>query len=163
MMKQLINFTKDESGAVTVDWVVLTAAIVGIAIAVIGLISGGISNAASSIDDTLRSAGVGWSFEAEGASTIEEYVNAYFESGGTVDPYDVFEGSEMDQGIRDAIIDNAPDGYEYNYQIDTATGTPVYENDLNGTYSIDGNVINQADYDLTVSSVDQVEYFDPAT
>lgn len=27
------NFTKDESGAVTVDWVVLTAAVVGLAIA----------------------------------------------------------------------------------------------------------------------------------
>ncbi len=34
-MKLTSNFMKDESGAVTVDWVVLTAAIVGIAIAVI--------------------------------------------------------------------------------------------------------------------------------
>ncbi|MCT4609572.1 MAG: hypothetical protein N4A70_10235 [Pelagimonas sp.] len=33
MMKFVKNFRKDEAGAVTVDWVVLTAAVVGLAIA----------------------------------------------------------------------------------------------------------------------------------
>ncbi len=33
MIKFIKNFRKDESGAVTVDWVVLTAAVVGLAIA----------------------------------------------------------------------------------------------------------------------------------
>ena len=33
------NFAADESGAVTVDWVVLTAAIVGLGVAMIGTIS----------------------------------------------------------------------------------------------------------------------------
>ena len=33
MIKFINNFRKDEDGAVTVDWVVLTAAIVGLAIA----------------------------------------------------------------------------------------------------------------------------------
>ncbi|MEM9639040.1 MAG: hypothetical protein AAGA94_15425 [Pseudomonadota bacterium] len=33
MMKFIKNFRKDEDGAVTVDWVVLTAAVVGLAIA----------------------------------------------------------------------------------------------------------------------------------
>ncbi|MFZ7092964.1 Flp family type IVb pilin [Primorskyibacter sp. 2E233] len=33
MMKFIQNFRKDEAGAVTVDWVVLTAAVVGLAIA----------------------------------------------------------------------------------------------------------------------------------
>ncbi len=36
------TFSKDESGAVTVDWVVLTAAIVGLGIAVIAAVSGGV-------------------------------------------------------------------------------------------------------------------------
>lgn len=35
------QFAKDQDGAVTVDWVVLTGAIVGLAIAVIGTISNG--------------------------------------------------------------------------------------------------------------------------
>ena len=33
MIKFIQNFRKDEDGAVTVDWVVLTAAVVGLAIA----------------------------------------------------------------------------------------------------------------------------------
>ena len=37
----LVRFAAEESGAVTVDWVVLTAAIVGLAIAVVGTIAGG--------------------------------------------------------------------------------------------------------------------------
>jgi len=52
-MFNIIKFYKDESGAVTVDWVVLTAAIVGIAIAVITLISGGVEDASTGINDEL--------------------------------------------------------------------------------------------------------------
>lgn len=33
MIKFIKNFRKDETGAVTVDWVVLTAAVVGLAVA----------------------------------------------------------------------------------------------------------------------------------
>ena len=55
-MKMFTKFANDESGAVTVDWVVLTAAIVGIAIAVITLISGGIQNASNGINDELNNA-----------------------------------------------------------------------------------------------------------
>jgi len=55
-MKLFAKFANDESGAVTVDWVVLTAAIVGIAIAVIALISGGINTASNNINDQLGSA-----------------------------------------------------------------------------------------------------------
>ena len=52
-MKLFTKFANDESGAVTVDWVVLTAAVVGIAIAVISLISGGINTAANNINNEL--------------------------------------------------------------------------------------------------------------
>jgi len=53
-MKNLINaFVKDEDGAVTVDWVVLTAAVVGIAIAVAATIETGLNNAATQIGSGL--------------------------------------------------------------------------------------------------------------
>lgn len=39
MINFIKNFRKDEDGAVTVDWVVLTAAVVGLAIAAYGTIS----------------------------------------------------------------------------------------------------------------------------
>jgi Flp pilus assembly pilin Flp len=38
MINFIKNFRKDEDGAVTVDWVVLTAAVVGLAIAAYGTI-----------------------------------------------------------------------------------------------------------------------------
>ncbi len=38
MVKFLCGFRKSESGAVTVDWVVLTAALVGMALGVVGII-----------------------------------------------------------------------------------------------------------------------------
>ncbi|GGE49516.1 hypothetical protein [Actibacterium pelagium] len=46
-------FVEDEGGAVTVDWVVLTAAIVGLAIFVIFLVRGGAGALATKISNTL--------------------------------------------------------------------------------------------------------------
>ncbi len=47
------NFRNDESGAVTVDWVVLTAAIVGLGIAVVASVRSGTTSVADVIDDSL--------------------------------------------------------------------------------------------------------------
>lgn len=47
------KYTKDESGAVTVDWVVLTAALVIIGGLVISIIRAGLLDASSAINDTL--------------------------------------------------------------------------------------------------------------
>jgi len=41
MIKFIKNFRKDEAGAVTVDWVVLTAAVVGLGVAAYGSINTG--------------------------------------------------------------------------------------------------------------------------
>ena len=41
----LERFSSDESGAVTVDWVVLTAGIVGLGLVVLGTTAGGITEA----------------------------------------------------------------------------------------------------------------------
>ena len=43
------NFARDEDGAVTVDWVVLTAAIVGLGIAVLASVSSGTNSLAVKI------------------------------------------------------------------------------------------------------------------
>jgi hypothetical protein len=51
------NFKNDESGAVTVDWVVLTAALVGLGLAVVVAIRPGIESAADSIYDDLKESG----------------------------------------------------------------------------------------------------------
>ena len=49
MMNFFKTFAKDEDGAVTVDWVVLTAAVVGLGIAAVATIQGGIDTAAGNI------------------------------------------------------------------------------------------------------------------
>jgi Flp pilus assembly pilin Flp len=43
------SFKNDEAGAVTVDWVVLTAAIVGLGLVVMTTVSGGLTSAATAI------------------------------------------------------------------------------------------------------------------
>lgn len=50
------NFAKDESGAVTVDFVVLTAGIVGLGILIVTQITGPIENAAGVIATDINSA-----------------------------------------------------------------------------------------------------------
>ncbi len=52
------TFAADESGAVTVDWVVLTAAIVGLGIAVVASVRSGVGNVAGEIRGSLESASV---------------------------------------------------------------------------------------------------------
>ncbi|MBY5987606.1 hypothetical protein FIU89_04370 [Roseovarius sp. THAF27] len=49
MIKFIKKFRKDEEGAVTVDWVVLTAAVVGLGVAGVSTVSGGVNGLASKI------------------------------------------------------------------------------------------------------------------
>jgi Flp pilus assembly pilin Flp len=52
------KFRKDEAGAVTVDWVVLTAAIVGLGLAVVASVRTGANSVGSQISSSLSSASV---------------------------------------------------------------------------------------------------------
>ena len=54
MREHFKAFLADESGAATVDWVVLTAASVGLGVAVMGEISDGIEDLSREIDTVLR-------------------------------------------------------------------------------------------------------------
>ena len=57
------KFHNDESGAVTVDWVVLTAAIVGLGIAVMLAVGPSIGDLANAISDGVNEQGVeDWDF-----------------------------------------------------------------------------------------------------
>lgn len=59
LFKLLKNFKNDESGAVTVDWVVLTAALVGLGLAVIVALRPGLENGAIAISGELNDAAAG--------------------------------------------------------------------------------------------------------
>ena len=62
MFKLMKTFKKDEAGAVTVDWVVLTAAIVGLGIAVLATVSDGVENLSGDIDTQLSGQGISTTF-----------------------------------------------------------------------------------------------------
>ena len=57
-LNTLKSFVANESGAVTVDWVVLAAAIVGLGLAVITSVRTGVSALGSDISNSLSSASV---------------------------------------------------------------------------------------------------------
>jgi Flp pilus assembly pilin Flp len=59
MLNFIKNFRDDEDGAVTVDWVVLTAAIVGLGIAVLSTVGAGTSALADKISSTLSAQTIG--------------------------------------------------------------------------------------------------------
>ncbi|MEL7026603.1 MAG: hypothetical protein AAGO57_05135 [Pseudomonadota bacterium] len=53
MLAKTTEFLTSEDGAVTVDWVVLTAAIVGLGIAVLASVSGGVTTLSDTISSNL--------------------------------------------------------------------------------------------------------------
>ena len=53
------NFVASEDGAVTVDWVVLTAAVVGLALAAVAAVRGGVSTLAGAISSAVSTTAVG--------------------------------------------------------------------------------------------------------
>ncbi len=59
MVKFLTRFCKNESGAITVDWVVLTAALVGMALGVVAIISTAAQDPADGLGATLTAQTVG--------------------------------------------------------------------------------------------------------
>lgn len=59
-------FIDSDSGAVTVDWVVLTAALVGLGLATTAVVSGGVSALSNDMDDQLVNQGIVTEFAAAG-------------------------------------------------------------------------------------------------
>ena len=63
MTAYIKKFAKSESGAVTVDWVVLTAAIVGLGLAVMAVVSNGVENLSGDIQTQLEVDQISSSFD----------------------------------------------------------------------------------------------------
>lgn len=58
MINFIKNFRADEDGAVTVDWVVLTAAVVGLGIAGVATVRGGVNDLAGKIDSSMSTSSI---------------------------------------------------------------------------------------------------------
>jgi Flp pilus assembly pilin Flp len=71
------NFLRSESGAVSVDWTVLTAAVAGMALAATAVIEDGISTLASNLEAQLRTQQVSDAFVVFNSS----HFNALYDAG----------------------------------------------------------------------------------
>ncbi len=58
MFKLFKSFNDDETGAVTVDWVVLTAAIIGLGVAVMTSVGAGATDLADDIEVSLKTSAI---------------------------------------------------------------------------------------------------------
>lgn len=56
--RKFADFARGESGAISVDWVVITAAIMGIALAVLNTMGGATHDYAEAIETTMDSKGI---------------------------------------------------------------------------------------------------------
>ncbi len=144
------SFVRNESGAVTVDWVVLTAAIVGIAIAVLTVIAGGINTSANTTTTSLNS-----------ADSVASLIGGDNSAGPATSSYsswqdylDANEGNSFFASL--AVDDDAPEGSVWGGSIDNATGAPVYYtydvNENHTGYSVAGVTYSTADYNPIQSS-----------
>ncbi|MGB1234681.1 MAG: hypothetical protein ACPG5U_02985 [Planktomarina sp.] len=57
-MNKFFEFAQDEDGAVTVDWIVLTAAVVGLGAAVLGSVQTGVLSLAGKTETALTNVSV---------------------------------------------------------------------------------------------------------
>lgn len=71
MFIDFIEFMRDDSGSVSVDYTVISAAAVGMAFAVTGIVTGGINNLTQRIDTELR--------ERQLNDTFIDFLSAHFE------------------------------------------------------------------------------------
>jgi hypothetical protein len=69
LLHAIKTFTNDEDGAVTVDWVVLTAALVGLGLAVMVVVKDGISDLAGDIDTELKKDHTTFSIDLSGSGS----------------------------------------------------------------------------------------------
>lgn len=71
------HFLLSEDGAVTVDWVVLTAALVGLCLAAMAVVSGGVEDLSSDIDTQLVSQGITTEFETAFAGLTADTLTSW--------------------------------------------------------------------------------------
>ncbi len=66
MLIRIANFALDENGAVTVDWVILCAGVISLALAAVGVITDGTENLSGEIDTNLKNELISTSFDTDG-------------------------------------------------------------------------------------------------
>ena len=111
------QFLISENGAITVDWVVLTAAATGMALAATALVEGGIENLASDLEEQLRTQQVSDAFVQFDSSffndlydldmVTEANAEVYFDLANEMTNAEILDA--LEQGVMDLNDGNLSD------------------------------------------------------
>lgn len=102
------NFAQQDSGAVTVDWVVLTAGLVGLGLATLAVVSAGVQDTAQDVEDQLSNDIITTAFATEAADF--DWM-AYSPNAWNQDGYNGYRaawsgGNNPDEHLRTTITNN---------------------------------------------------------
>lgn len=132
-MNKYKRFLNDESGAITVDWVVLTASIVGIAIAVLIIIASGLQSASTGVNGNLENTG----------SASDQIAAAVGTTAGN--------NGGLPGNLSDYANDGAHNGHEH--YIDEATETRYRVEPDGGMYDPTNTQVATVDGDGVVTAL----------
>ena len=97
LMKTTAGFLADDSGAVTVDWVVLTAGLVGLGLATMAVVSGGVEDLSGDVGTQLASQEISASF---GSGAVDWVAGNWDQSNpGIYDSYTAWMAGFEDQQL----------------------------------------------------------------
>lgn len=126
-----MTFLTSEEGAVTVDWVVLTAGLVGLGLAVMTVVSSGVQDLSTDIDEELSTSVISTSF---GPTALEDFWDESLLVEGDGGPFAVsYDRDDFDrniQEIRDTPTDQLAGVLTYVQQQATTGDSYAYEDAL---------------------------------
>ncbi len=130
---RLSDFIFSETGAVTVDWVVLTGATVGLGLATMGVVSGGIENLSGDVDASLRQTEIADAFPG-----FEPGVLASFDfSGGQADGWIGGVATDVGGELGEVYQIAANQLAQLNLEVPAGASQAVLSFDLIGMDSLD--------------------------
>lgn len=145
-MTYLDKFLSDDSGAVTVDWVVLTAGLVGLGLATMAVVSAGVEDVSGDVRGQMESQVISTSFGG-GSDTWTwsgRSSQDYYAIGAAAAPGN--NGATYYWAQQEAIAD-MPEGYNFDSPlVDPATGNVVYTSNDGTTYASGGETWAVGDY-----------------
>jgi Flp pilus assembly pilin Flp len=103
MPRSLHSFLRNDHGAVTVDWTVLSAAVVGLSLATVAVLNGGIDGMISRADRELRAQQMSDSFVAFTSAHFEPLYASNLATAETAEGYFLAANQLMNQQIIDAL------------------------------------------------------------
>lgn len=140
------TFFADDSGAVTVDWVVLTAGLVGLGLATMAVVSAGVEDLSGDMRGQMESQTISASFAgaADSWTWSGRTSQDYYAIGAAAAPGN--NGATYYWAQQEAIAD-MPEGYNFDSPLhDPATGLVVYTSDDGTTYASGGETWSVDEY-----------------